>query len=94
MNFNNNLSGTYRYIPFEKTMARLILDDLDNGITSLLPAKFANVACFILAYGHTPRGATMFPEYIIQKIEDMAKQFTIFNCLQLATGIRIAMQMR
>lgn len=94
MHFNNNLNGTYRYIPFEKAVVKLIVNDLDKGITALLPSKFVKAASFILSYGHTPRDKYVFPEFIVSKLEDMQEQFTIFDCLQLTRGIQIALQMR
>lgn len=94
MHFNNNLNGTYRHIPFEKAVVKLLIDDLDKGITSLLPSRFTKTASFILAYGHTPRDKYIFPEFIVGKIEAMQEQFTIFDSLQLTRGIQIALQMR
>lgn len=94
MHFNNNLNGTYRHIPFEKAMVKLIVNDLDKGVTSLLPSKFAKAASFILSYGHTPHDKYMFPEFIVKKMEDMQEQFTILDCLQMTRGIQIALQMR
>ncbi|KAJ6633535.1 FAST kinase domain-containing protein 1, mitochondrial [Pseudolycoriella hygida] len=94
MYFNNNLNGTYRHIGFEKAVVKILIDELDNGVTSLLPSKFARTAAFILAYGHTPRSAHIFPEYLLQKIEAMKEQFTVFDCLQLTRGIGIAFHMR
>lgn len=94
MHFNNNLNGTYRYIPFEKAMVKLLIDDLNQGIGSLVPSRFSKAAAFILSYGHTPRDKHIFPEFIVQKIEAMQEQFTIYDCLQLTRGIEIALQMR
>lgn len=94
MHFNNNLNGTYRHIPFEKAVVKILTDDLDKGITSLLPSKFTKAASFILSYGHTARDKYIFPEFIIQRIEAMQEQFTIFDCMQLTRGIQIALQMR
>lgn len=94
MHFNNNLNGTYRHISFEKTVVELLINDLDKGITALLPSKFTQAASFILSYGHTPNSKYAFPEFIVQKIEAMQEQFRIFDCLQLTRGIQIALQMR
>lgn len=94
MHFNNNLNGTYRFIPFEKAIVKLIVNDLDKGITAILPSKFAKAASFIMSYGHTPHDKYKFPEFIIRKLEDMQEQFTIFDCLQLTRGIQIALEMR
>lgn len=94
MHFNNNLGGTYHHKPFEKYVVDLMVRELQTGITAIVPAKFARVAAFIIAYGHTPNSRHMFPEYIVSRIEDMVEQFRIIDCLQLSRGIQIALQMR
>lgn len=93
MHFNNNLNGTYKNVQFEKTVIDLLVKDLRDGITALLPSGFSKSASFILAYGHTPDDHT-FPEYIVQRIEAMQEQFTVSDCLQLTRGLQIAMEMR
>lgn len=94
MHFNNNLQGTYRHYPFEKTMVELLLNDLDKGITTYLPTGFAKSASFILSYGHTQYDKYIFPEFIVRKVEAMEEQLKIFDCLQLSRGIQISLQMR
>ncbi|XP_037052423.1 FAST kinase domain-containing protein 1, mitochondrial isoform X2 [Bradysia coprophila] len=93
MHFNNNLNGTYKNYPLEKTLVKLLVKDLDEGISAVIPSRFSKAASFILAYGHTPDKYT-FPEYIVQKIEAMQEQFTVVDCLTLTRGIQVALQMR
>lgn len=94
MHFNNNLGGTYRHKDFEKYVISLLMDELNNGISGLIPSKFAKLAAFVLAYGHTPNSRNNFPDMIIDKIEDMVEQFKIIDCLQISRGIQISLQMR
>lgn len=94
MHFNNNLGGTYHHKPFEKYVVDLMVRELQTGITAIVPSKFARVAAFIIAYGHTPNSRHVLPEYIVSRIEDMVEQFRIIDSLQLSRGIQIALQMR
>lgn len=94
MHFNNNLGGTYHHKEFEKYVTGLLVEEMRTGITAFIPSKFAKVAAFIIAYGHTPNGRQMLPEFVVCRIEDMAHQFKILDCLQVSRGIQIALQMR
>lgn len=94
MHFNNNLGGTYHHKEFEKYVIGLMVEEMRTGITAYIPAKFAKVAAFIIAYGHTPNSRQILPEFIVCRIEDMAKQFKILDCLHISRGIQIALQMR
>lgn len=94
MHFNNNLGGTYHHKEFEKYVTGLMVEEMRTGITACIPTKFAKVAAFIIAYGHTPNSRQMLPEFVVCRIEDMAKQFRILDCLHISRGIQIALQMR
>lgn len=94
MHFNNNLGGTYHHREFEKYVTGLMVDEMRTGITAYIPGKFAKVAAFIIAYGHTPNGRQVLPEFVVCRLEDMAGQFKIADCLQISRGIQIALQMR
>lgn len=94
MHFNNNLNGTYRHFAFERTVVNLLINDMQTGISALLPSVFAKSASFIISYGHTNRDKKMFPEFIVQKVEAMEEQFTITDCYHLTRGIQIALEMR
>ncbi|XP_037957468.1 FAST kinase domain-containing protein 1, mitochondrial isoform X2 [Teleopsis dalmanni] len=94
MNFNNNLGGTYRYTPLERHLSQLSMDAIENSINGRLPNKFARLAAFVIAYGHTELCWKKFPNVIISKILSMAEQFTINDCLLLSRGIQIASELR
>lgn len=93
MHFNNNLNGTYKNVQFEKAIVNLLIKDLDEGISALIPYRFSKAASFIMAYGHTS-DKYAFPENIVQRIEAMQEQFSVIDCLQLTRGIQVALQMR
>lgn len=94
MHFNNNLGGTYHHREFERHVTGLIVEEMRTGITAHIPAKFAKVAAFIIAYGHTPNGRQQLPEFVVGRIEALGGQFKVVDCLQISRGIQIALQMR
>lgn len=94
MHFNNNLGGTYRHNRFEQRISRLAMDDLQHGLSGLVPSKFAQLASFVLAYGHTPERNYRFPDFIVRKIQEMSEQFSIVDVFNLSRGIHIAMEIR
>lgn len=98
MHFNNNLGGTYRHKQFEKIVSKLILNELENGISNVMPMRFSKLSSFILAYGRhgddKERMHLLFPEFIVEKFESIAGQLSIFDCLQISRGLQIALEMR
>lgn len=94
MYFNNNLAGTYRNLDFEKFITKYLLDELENGSTKWIPSKYAKLSSFVVAYGHTPKSNTILPEFIIERLQSMAHQFTIFDCLHISRGLQIALGLR
>lgn len=94
MHFNNNLGGTYRHIRFEQRISLLAMEDLKNGISGLVPTKFSQLASFIIAYGHTPEKNYRLPDLVVQRVQDMSKQFSIVDVFNLSRGIHIALEIR
>ncbi|KAH8281222.1 hypothetical protein KR044_011662 [Drosophila immigrans] len=94
MNFNNNLGGTYRHLEFERKLSRLCLDAIENSVAGRLPYKFAHLAAFVMAYGHTPFAWKKFPNILLSKILAMASQFGIQECFLMSRGIQIACELR
>ncbi|XP_034099908.2 FAST kinase domain-containing protein 1, mitochondrial isoform X1 [Drosophila albomicans] len=94
MNFNNNLGGTYRHLEFERVVSRLCLDAIENSLTGRLPSKFAHMAAFVMAYGHTPFAWKKFPNILLSKLLAMMPQFNIQDCFLISRGIQIACELR
>ncbi|KAH8375089.1 hypothetical protein KR093_003698 [Drosophila rubida] len=94
MNFNNNLGGTYRHFGFERMLSRLCLDAIENSVAGRLPSKFAHLAAFVFAYGHTPFGWKKFPNILLSKILAMTPQFSIHDCFVMSRGMQIASELR
>lgn len=92
--FNNNLGGTYRYLPFERTVTDILMEELQTGFSNIIPSRFAKFASFIIGYGHSDNKFEKIPEFIVEKIESMGDQFTASDCLQLSRGIEILFNMR
>uniref|UniRef100_A0A0A1XMT6 FAST kinase domain-containing protein 1 n=1 Tax=Zeugodacus cucurbitae TaxID=28588 RepID=A0A0A1XMT6_ZEUCU len=94
MHFNNNLGGTYRFIPLERRLSQMAMELIESDVSGRLPSKFARLASFVLAYGHTPFGWKKFPNVILSKIISMSSQFSTIDCFFLSRGIHIALELR
>ncbi|GAB0092173.1 uncharacterized protein DMENIID0001_071490 [Sergentomyia squamirostris] len=94
MHFNNNIGGTYRFYKFERHLVNLIMQELETGMSRYIPSKFAKIAPFVIAYGHTEKSREKLPEFIVERIEAMRDQFSAKDCLNLSRGIQIALEMR
>ncbi|EDW54456.1 FAST kinase domain-containing protein 1, mitochondrial [Drosophila sechellia] len=94
MNFNNNLGGTYRHLELERKLSRMCMSAMEHDIAGRLPAKFARLASFVLAYGHTPLAWKKFPNFLLSKMLAMAPQLGIQDCFLLSRGMQIASELR
>ncbi|XP_030377420.1 uncharacterized protein LOC115626256 isoform X2 [Scaptodrosophila lebanonensis] len=94
MNFNNNLGGTYRHLNVERKLSQMCMHAIEYDVAGRLPSKFARLAAFVIAYGHTPFAWKKFPNVLLSKIIGMATQFSTQDCFLLSRGIQIACEMR
>ncbi|KAH8240818.1 hypothetical protein KR026_005805 [Drosophila bipectinata] len=94
MNFNNNLGGTYRHFEVEKKLSQMCMTAMEEDISGRLPTKFARLAAFVLAYGHTPFSWKKFPNVLLSKLLAMAPQLDINECFLLSRGMQIACELR
>lgn len=90
MYFNNNLGGTYRYFPYERFVLDLILKELREGVSQLVPSKLVRLSSFLIGYGTSPT----IPQLILDKIIASKDQLSFTDCLQLSRGIQIALELR
>ena len=70
------------------------MTELQNGISSVIPSRFAKFSSFVIAYYSNPKRKHTIPAFIIEKIESMQEQFNIVDCLQLSRGVQILLEMR
>lgn len=94
MNFNNNLGGTYRHFEVEKKLSHMCMSAMEEDVSGRLPTKFARLASFVLAYGHTPFSWKKFPNVLLSKLLAMAPQLDINECFLLSRGMQIACELR
>ncbi|XP_013110669.2 FAST kinase domain-containing protein 1, mitochondrial [Stomoxys calcitrans] len=94
MNFNNNLGGTYRHMSLEKILSQLCMRAIEHDVVGRIPQKFARLASFVLAYGHTPYSWKKYPNILLSKIITMADQFAPTDCFLISRGLRISLEMR
>lgn len=90
MYFNNNLGGTYRYFAFERFVLELILVELREGVSRLVPAKLARLSSFLVGYGTSEQ----IPQLILDQLLSCRDQLSFSDCLQLSRGIQIALELR
>lgn len=94
MNFNSNLSGTYRHYSFERCIMKWLFESIEKKHLHCIPRDYAKAMSFILAYGNIHEGDiidhSLFSK-LVQKIEDMKEQFTIEDTLCLSRGFCYAM---
>lgn len=94
MNFNNNLGGTYRHNELEKKLSQLCMSAIEHDIAGRIPQKFARLASFVFAYGHTPYSWKKYPNILLSKIINMGEQFTPTDCFYISRGLQISLEMR
>lgn len=94
MHFNNNLGGTYRHRPLENTIMTQLFNEIENGMTAMIPSAFSRAVAFIIGYGSHLLTEDTIPELIIDKVEEIAGQFNIQDCLKLSRGVQIAHELR
>ncbi|KAM7353804.1 FAST kinase domain-containing protein 1, mitochondrial [Cochliomyia hominivorax] len=94
MNFNNNLGGTYRHMELEKKLSQLCMRAIEHDLAGRIPQKFARLASFVLAYGHTPYSWKKYPNILLSKIINMGEQFTPLDCFLISRGLQISLEMR
>lgn len=92
--YNNNLSGTYHHRNFEQLVTRIFMHDLKNGMSKFLPSRFAKHASFVISYGGSCPAYKELPNLIADKVESMAEQFSITDCLLLSRAMHICYRTR
>lgn len=86
--FENSQRGMHRYLPFEKSVTKLAFDEINTGISGMIPRNFVKLATFLLGYG-SHQMTNRFPESFIQRIEDMVRQYAVHDMIQLSHGLKI-----
>lgn len=88
-NFNNNMEGTYRHYKLEVTLKDILIKELADGISNIIPYSFALYASFIIAYSKPTLTDNDIPLFIVRKIEKMSSQFGIQDTMHLSNGLDI-----
>lgn len=87
-NFDNSQRGQYRYLPFEAIATKLAFNEVNTGISGMIPRRFVKLASFLLGYG-CHQTSHRFPESFVQRIEDMSPQYTVHDLTHLSRGIKL-----
>lgn len=86
MNFNNNVSGMYRHYEFENQMVQWLNEELQTGVSALIPSLFSKIFAFLISYPNNHFGPNI-PESIIKKIINHIGQYTIYDCYIISRGL-------
>lgn len=86
--FYNDQRDGYRYLPFEEVATKLAIEEINTGMSGMVPRKFVKLAAFFLGYGGHPV-TQRFPENFIKRIEGMTRQYTVYDIAALSRGVQI-----
>lgn len=81
--------GSYRHYGIEKTLKDIIIKDLRGGMSNIVPSKFARYASFIVGYSKPMKKDDDIPNFVVDKIEKMSKQFKVHSTMHLSRGLHI-----
>lgn len=89
MNFNNNMSGTYRHYQFENQMINWLNEELEQGVSAIIPSKFSKIFSFFISYPNENIGYEM-PEVMVKKVLDTVGQYSVYDCYITSRGLNTA----
>ncbi|CAI6366545.1 unnamed protein product [Macrosiphum euphorbiae] len=89
MNFNNNMSGTYRHYKFENQMINWLNEELEQGVSAIIPSKFSKIFSFFISYPNENIGYEM-PEVMVKKVLDTVGQYSVYDCYIISRGLNTA----
>lgn len=89
MNFNNNMAGTYRHYKFECQMIKWLNEELDQGMSAMIPSKFSKIFTFLISYPNTNIGYDIH-EVMVKKVLNNVGQYSIYDCYIVSRGLNIA----
>ncbi|XP_022168362.1 FAST kinase domain-containing protein 1, mitochondrial isoform X1 [Myzus persicae] len=89
MNFNNNMSGTYRHYKFENQMINWLNEELEQGVSAIIPSKFSKIFSFFISYPNENIGYEI-PEIMVKKVLDTVGQYSVYDCYIISRGLNTA----
>lgn len=83
------MASNYRCIKFENLLKELALTDIKNGASAWKPQRLTKLAMFLIGFAHNPKSDYVtLPEYLVEKIEQMATQFQFRDIMDISKGIK------
>lgn len=89
MNFNNNMTGTYRHYLFENQMIKWLKEDLDQGISGIIPSEYSKIFSFFISYPNNNVGYEI-PEAMVKKLLCNIGQLSVYDCYIISRGLNSA----
>lgn len=88
MNFNNNMSEMYRHYEFENQMIKWLNEELDHGLSIIIPSEFSKIFTFLISYPNDNVGYDI-PEIMVNKVLNNIGQYSIYDCYIISRGLNI-----
>lgn len=89
MNFNFNLAGTYRNFKFERQMTEWLNEELEQGLSTIIPSKFCKIFAFLISYPNKNIGYEI-PEAMVNKVLNNVGQYSVYDCYIISRGLNTA----
>lgn len=89
MNFNSNMSGTYRHYKFEQQMIEWLNEELRHGVSAIIPSRYCRIFSFFISYPNENIGNEI-PELMVNKVLNNVGQYSIYDCYIISRGLNIA----
>lgn len=89
MNFNNNITGTYRHYLFENQMIKWLKEELDEGISAIIPSEYSKIFSFFISYPNKMIGYEI-PEAMVNKVLSHIGQYSVYDCYIISRGLNTA----
>lgn len=89
MNFNYNMTGTYRHYTFENQMIKWLKEELDQGISAIVPSEYSKIFSFFISYPNKNTGFDI-PEVMVKNVLCNIGQYSVYDCYIISRGLSTA----
>lgn len=87
------MAGTYRHFEFENQMIKWLTEELDQGLSAIIPSKFSKMFSFFVSYPNNKIGYEI-PDKMIKKVLNNIGQYGIYDCYIISRGLNTAFMNR
>lgn len=87
------MAGTYRHYNFENQMIQWLNEELNQGISAIIPSKFSKIFSFFLSYPNNNIGYDI-PEVLVKRVLNNVGQYGVYDCYIVSRGLNTAFMNR